>query len=49
LSLVDVKAAGGWRDTQTLVTSYQQADEQTMLAVMASPVKFRERQTGEKR
>jgi integrase len=45
LPLVDVKAAGGWRDTQTLTTSYQQADEQTMLVVMESPVKLRDRQT----
>ena len=43
MSLVDVKAAGGWRDTQTLLASYQQADEDTMLEVMASPVKLRER------
>lgn len=41
--LVDVKQAGGWRDTQTLLTSYQQADEATMLEVMASPVKLRDR------
>ena len=48
MSLVDVKAAGGWRDTQTLLTSYQQADDATMLEVMASPVKLRDRKTVQK-
>ena len=43
LPLVDVKAAGGWKDTQTLLTSYQQADEAGMLEVMSSPVKLRDR------
>ena len=47
MSLVDVKAAGGWRDTQTLLTSYQQADEDTMLEVMRSPVKLRDRKVVE--
>ncbi|MBI4502807.1 MAG: tyrosine-type recombinase/integrase [Gemmatimonadetes bacterium] len=45
MPLVDVKAAGGWRDTQTLLTCYQQADEETMLRVMASPVKLMSRKT----
>lgn len=52
LPLVDVKAAGGWKDTETLVTCYQQADEETMLKVMASPVKLvsrKVRASGEKR
>jgi integrase len=40
LPLADVKEAGGWKDTPTLVTSYQQADEGTLLAVMSSPVKL---------
>ena len=38
--IVDVMAAGGWRDLRTLTTSYQQADDETMLQVMASPVKL---------
>ena len=40
LPLADVKEAGGWRDTATLVASYQQADEGTPLQVMSSPVKL---------
>lgn len=46
LSVVDVMAAGGWKDLQTLVKCYQHADPDTMLAVMASPVKLRERRAG---
>ena len=42
---VDVMAGGGWRDQHTLTTSYQHADEETMLQVMASPVKLRSRKT----
>ncbi len=38
--LVDVMAAGGWRDRNTLTTSYQHADEDTMLEVMAAPTKL---------
>jgi hypothetical protein len=34
LPLVDVKATGGWRDTNTLLTCYQQTDEASMLRVM---------------
>jgi integrase len=37
LPLPDVMAAGGWKDTQTLLTCYQHADEQTMLRVMEAP------------
>jgi hypothetical protein len=33
-------AAGGWRDTSTVSNCYQQADETTMLEVMAAPVKL---------
>ncbi|MGI8843936.1 MAG: hypothetical protein ACR2HZ_09560, partial [Gemmatimonadaceae bacterium] len=40
LPTVDVKKAGGWQDTATLLRSYQQADDETMLAVMASPIKL---------
>ncbi len=31
-SLKDVAAAGGWRDVQTLLTCYQQPDQDTLLA-----------------
>jgi hypothetical protein len=37
LPLVDVKATGGWRDTNTLLTCYQQTDEASMLRVMEAP------------
>ena len=46
LSLVDVAAAGGWKDTQTLLTCYQQPDTETMLAVMSEPRKVMERVVG---
>ena len=46
LPLVDVAAAGGWKDTQTLVECYQHADRDTMLAVMSEPRKVSERATG---
>ena len=46
LSVVDVMAAGGWKDLQTLTRCYQHADSDTMLAVMATPVKLRERRVG---
>ena len=45
LPLKDVAAAGGWKDVTTLLTSYQQADEATMLKVMASPIKLVSRWT----
>jgi hypothetical protein len=35
-----VAAAGGWKDTTTLLTCYQHADEATMLKVMESPIKL---------
>jgi len=41
-SVVDVAAAGGWKDTQTLLTCYQQPDAESMLAVMSEPKKVRE-------
>jgi hypothetical protein len=37
--------AGGWKDTQTLVTYCQQPSEAALLEVMAHPVKLRERKT----
>lgn len=43
LPLVDVAAAGGWKGTQTLVTCYQHADRDTMLAVMSEPRKLTEK------
>jgi integrase len=43
LPLVDVAAAGGWKDTDTLVTCYQHADRDTMLAVMSEPRKVTEK------
>ena len=33
----DVAAAGGWRDTQTLLTSYQQVDAETVRQVVLHP------------
>ena len=33
---------GGWKDTETLLTCYQQADTQTLLAVMAEERKVHE-------
>lgn len=39
----DVAAAGGWKDVATLLEVYQQADEQSVLAVMSEPKKLRER------
>jgi len=36
-SLKDVAAAGGWKDTETLLTCYQQPDADTLLAVMSEP------------
>jgi integrase len=38
-SLKDVAAAGGWKDTATLLTCYQQPDGETLLAVMSEPRK----------
>ena len=42
LPIVDVAAAGGWKDTQTLLTHYQQPDAETLLAVVNEPRKVRE-------
>jgi integrase len=39
-SPVDVMAAGGWRDLRTLQNCYQQADEATVMTVMACPTKL---------
>lgn len=46
LPLVDVAAAGGWKDTQSLLTCYQHADQETMLAVMSEPRKRTEKAVG---
>jgi hypothetical protein len=43
LPIKDVAAVGGWKDIQTLVNCYQQADDDTMLLVMAHPKKISER------
>lgn len=41
-SLKDVAAAGGWKDTETLLTCYQHPDAETLLAVMSEPRKVRD-------
>ena len=41
-SIKDVAFAGGWKDVETLLTCYQQPDDETVLAVMAEPKKLRE-------
>jgi hypothetical protein len=33
----DVMAAGGWKDEATMVTSYQQADPETVRQVVLNP------------
>ena len=33
MPLKDVAAAGGWRDTTTLLKSYQQVDDETLVRV----------------
>lgn len=43
LPAVDVGAAGGWSDLTTLMKCYQQADSDTLLAVMSEPKKVSER------
>jgi hypothetical protein len=35
MPLKDVAAAGGWRDTATLLKSYQQVDDETLVRVVA--------------
>ncbi len=42
LSLKDVAAAGGWKDTETLLRCYQYPDADTLLAVMEEPKKLRD-------
>jgi len=37
LSVKDVAAAGGWRNEQTLFTSYQQVDAETVRQVVLNP------------
>lgn len=39
--LRDVAEAGGWKDTETLLTCYQQPDSETLLSVMSEPHKLR--------
>ncbi len=39
---VDVAAAGGWSDTRSLKTAYQQVDSETMLRVVTEPAELRE-------
>ena len=46
LSLKDVAAAGGWKDHDTLLTCYQQPDQESLLAVMSEPRKLSERAAG---
>ena len=41
-SLKDVAAAGGWKDTETLLRCYQAPDSETLLAVMSEERKLRE-------
>ncbi len=41
LSLTDVAAAGGWKDTQTLQRCYQHADPETLEAVLLKGRRFR--------
>jgi integrase len=42
MPLVDVAAAGGWKDPNTLLRSYARPDDATLLAVVTSPQKLRE-------
>jgi integrase len=42
MPLKDVQAAGGWKDSQTLLTCYQQADEATIAHVVLEAPKLRE-------
>jgi hypothetical protein len=48
MSLVDVMAAGGWRDEQTLHSCYQLATTDGMLEVMNTPVKLRDKKVSSK-
>jgi hypothetical protein len=40
MPLKDVAAAGGWRDVSTLLTSYQQTDEETLRRVQLGAPKL---------
>jgi integrase len=42
LPVMDVAAAGGWNDVDTLLKVYQQPDPQTLLVVMSEPRKVSE-------
>ena len=44
--LKDVAEAGGWKDTDTLLTCYQQPDGETLMAVMEEPRKLRDGTVG---
>ena len=46
LSLTDVAEAGGWKDTETLLTCYQQPDRESLLAVMSEPRKVSDASVG---
>jgi integrase len=46
LPIVDVAAAGGWRDTETLLRCYQQPTNDTLLAVMSEERKVHDRAIG---
>ena len=46
LPIRDVAAAGGWNDTETLLTCYQQPDGKTLLAVMSESTKVRDEAVG---
>ena len=39
---VDVAAAGGWKNTVSLKTAYQQADPETILRVVLEAAELRE-------
>lgn len=49
LPLKDVAAAGGWKDVNTLLEIYQQADEESVLAVTRLTRKLRARSRVETR
>ena len=44
--LADVAAVGGWKDIETLLKCYSQADRVTMLGVMSEPKKLRTADVG---
>ena len=39
----DVAEAGGWKDVETMLRSYDQPDRETLLAVMSEPRKLSEK------